>query len=368
MLKLSMSEYTSDLESTCTEEDKENPSIGNRSKRTLRPPRRFLVSDDDDDNDGDDDDMDGSSELAHAEEQPLSKERRMEAPSPPKVPRSLTFQKRPLSPVSKTKGIARKTPETPIHNDVCLEQIRQYARIGTIRTPRASPSDHQPVQLPSPSPSASPSAKNDYSDKLANSLVELTQEVRRMRINMAEARDEARQSKKLLTKILAIVSNPAQVPAEEQEQPQPLPLSSFDEFKEMEQRLEGDKAFARNLAVHLSKFGAPDVKKSTKCILEATMTFSLMTKFNWKGQRGEKIAMHNQQLVSVICAAVRHNRATKDATNEEIKAIIKDHLRYADKRLQRHNKKPAGAKDTTDLSEDEGTQERDEDLNTEELN
>lgn len=64
-----------------------------------------------------------------------------------------------------------------------------------------------------------------------------------MRINMAEARDEARQNKKLLTKILAIVSNPA----EEHEQPQPLPLNSVDEFKEMEQRLEGDKIFARNL-------------------------------------------------------------------------------------------------------------------------
>lgn len=64
---------------------------------------------------------------------------------------------------------------------------------------------------------------------------------------MAEARDEARQNKKLLTKILAIVSNPAEVPAEEHEQPQPLPLNSVDEFKEMEQRLEGDKIFARNL-------------------------------------------------------------------------------------------------------------------------
>lgn len=128
-----------------------------------RPPRRFLESDDDDD------DMDDADD--HAEEQPLSKERRMKAPSPPKVPRSLAFRKRQLSPASQ--GSARKTPEAPIHNDICLEQIHQYARFGTIRSPRASPSSHyQPGHL---TPSASLSTQN-FSDKLASSLVELTQE------------------------------------------------------------------------------------------------------------------------------------------------------------------------------------------------
>lgn len=54
-------------------------------------------------------------------------------------------------------------------------------------------------------------------------------------------------------------------------------------------------------------------------------------------------------------AAVRHNRATKDATNEEMKAIIKDHLRYADKRLQRLNKKTATPEVAADISDDDGT-------------
>jgi len=51
-------------------------------------------------------------------------------------------------------------------------------------------------------------------------------------------------------------------------------------------------------------------------------------------------------------AAIRHNRATKDATNEEMKAIIKDHLRYALSRIRRHTKKTATPEVAADISDD----------------
>ncbi|XP_049427270.1 uncharacterized protein LOC125885642 [Epinephelus fuscoguttatus] len=111
-------------------------------------------------------------------------------------------------------------------------------------------------------------------------------------------------------------------------EPNLLPLADRQSVENLEERLRNSPDLKNQLRNALALTGGGDVKECVKRVMGATLTHSLAKNINMRGLNG-KIGFQHLQIKDVVIAAVRRNRLTSDATDQEIENRITKWLQNA---------------------------------------
>ncbi|XP_063234240.1 uncharacterized protein LOC134537581 isoform X4 [Bacillus rossius redtenbacheri] len=108
-----------------------------------------------------------------------------------------------------------------------------------------------------------------------------------------------------------------------------FPLTNEEQLLVVEEKLNSED-YKRCLVIELSKIGGGDLKSVVKNLLEIIFTNTLAEKFSYVG--GKKKRVFSALLLCKIIQDITRNHI-KDATNDNIAAIIKAWLRHAKERM-----------------------------------
>ncbi|XP_026094305.1 uncharacterized protein LOC113066597 isoform X2 [Carassius auratus] len=107
-----------------------------------------------------------------------------------------------------------------------------------------------------------------------------------------------------------------------------LPVADLQSLQNLEERLRKFPDFQKQLISMLAMKGGTDTRDGVWRIMTATITNSLAKNINMRGVNG-KISFKSLQLRNIVLAAVRKNRLTQHATDQEIESTIQRWLQLA---------------------------------------
>ncbi|XP_051991839.1 uncharacterized protein LOC127650438 [Xyrauchen texanus] len=110
--------------------------------------------------------------------------------------------------------------------------------------------------------------------------------------------------------------------------PNLLPLGDHSSLHNLEEQLNSSPDLQKQLVNTLALKGGADIRECVWRIMHATIANSLAKQMNMRGVNG-KIGFQRLQLRDVVIAAVRRNRLTSGATDQEIDSTVKRWLHLA---------------------------------------
>ncbi|XP_062868933.1 uncharacterized protein LOC134331441 [Trichomycterus rosablanca] len=267
-LKLPEAEAMTDIH---TAEEDQDDTMAKKSKRKKIPNKRLLDSESDD-------------------ELPIKKSKKLPPPPVIKYPNpglaSSKIQPRPVSPET---GGGSASPETGGGS------ASPETRRGTSQSRRW------------------PSQTHDFASVLHHLLIKQEMVIDQL---------------KIILRTVQAIQGSTGGPSEQDFDEGALPLTDLESLLDLENVLKNEQELKNKMITALGLNGGVDLKDTVWRIMKRTVTNSLAKKLNWRGING-KTAFNSLLLKDVIAGAVRRNRLTRLATNQEIEFYIRRWLHLA---------------------------------------